>query len=162
MKTPEEIKKGLELCAADDCYEEKHTGCPYDDDELCIRHICGDALAYITQLEARVPKWISVKDRLPESGEKVIARLQSKTFQRYRPITMLAHIGAHEKTTDDSDWRDCECDTEYDEKNDCYWIPECWYEVNVVDDNPNWIVGSDYNVTHWMPLPDIEGIDDET
>ena len=104
-------------------------------------------------LEQNAPKWISVKERMPESGEKVIARLQSKTFQRYRPITMLAHIGAHEKTTDDSDWRDCECDTEYDEKNDCYWIPECWYEVNVVDDNPNWIVGSDYNVTHWMPLP---------
>ena len=72
MKTPEEIKKGLELCAADDCYEEKHTGCPYDDDELCIRHICGDALAYITQLEARVPKWISVKDRLPEDDENVM------------------------------------------------------------------------------------------
>ena len=104
-------------------------------------------------LEQDVPKWISVKERMPESGEKVIARLQSKTFQRYRPITMLAHIGAHEKTTDDSDWRDCECDTEYDEKNDCYWISECWYEVNVVDDNPNWIIGSDYNVTHWMPLP---------
>lgn len=113
-------------------------------------------------LEQDAPGWISVEDRLPESGEKVIARLQSKTFQRYRPITTLAHIGAHEKTTDDSDWRDCECDTEYDEKNDCYWISECWYEVNVVDDNPNWIIGSDYNVTHWMPLPDIEGIEDET
>ena len=72
MKTHEEIKKGLELCAADDCYEEKHTGCPYDDDELCIRHICGDALAYITQLEARVPKWISVEDRLPEDDENVM------------------------------------------------------------------------------------------
>ena len=73
MKTHEEIKKGLEACEADDCYEEKHTGCPYDDDELCIRHICGDALAYITQLEARVPKWISVKDRLPEPSTYVLA-----------------------------------------------------------------------------------------
>lgn len=61
-------------------------------------------------------EWISVKDRLPESGEKVIAQLQSKTFQRCGAITTLAHIGAHEKTTDDYDWRDCECDTEYDEK----------------------------------------------
>ena len=51
--------------------------------------------------------WISVKDRLPKSGEKVIALLQSQTFQRYRTITMLAHIGEHEKTTDDYDWRDC-------------------------------------------------------
>lgn len=104
-------------------------------------------------LEQDAPGWISVKERLPESGEKVIARLQSKTFQSYRLTTILAHIGEHEKTTDDSEWRDCECDTEYDEKNDCYWIAECWYEVNVVDDNPNWIIDSDYNVTHWMPLP---------
>lgn len=65
MITPEEIKKGLELCAADDCYEEKHNGCPYDDDELCIRHLCGDALAYINQLESRVPKWISIHDMEP-------------------------------------------------------------------------------------------------
>ena len=59
---------------------------------------------------------------------------------------------AHEKTTDDYDWRDCECDTEYDEEKDCYWVKECWYEVNVVDDNPNWIIDSDYDVTHWMPI----------
>ena len=80
MKTPEEIKKGLELCRADDCYEEKHTGCPYEDDELCIRHICGDALAYINQLEARVQKWISVKDRLPEDDDDVLILIYGKVI----------------------------------------------------------------------------------
>lgn len=99
------------------------------------------------------PGWISVKDRMPESGKKVIARLQSTTSQSYWATAMLAHIGEHEKTTDDYDWRDCEYNTVYDEKNDCYWVPECWYEENIVDDNPNWIVDGDYNVTHWMPLP---------
>ena len=104
-------------------------------------------------LEQNAPKWISVKERMPESGEKVIAQLQARTFKNHWTTTILAHIGEHEKTTDDDDWRDCECDTEYDEKNDCYWIAECWYEVNVVDNNPNWIIDSDYNVTHWMPIP---------
>ena len=52
MKTPEEIKKGLEVCRADECHGH-HTGCPYDDDFFCIMHICGDALAYIEQLEER-------------------------------------------------------------------------------------------------------------
>lgn len=98
-------------------------------------------------------EWISVKDRMPKSGEKVLAVLQSKCFPKYRPITVLAHIGKHEKTTEDYEWQESECETEYDEENDCYWIAECWYEVNVVDDNPNWIIESDYNVTHWMPLP---------
>ena len=68
---PDEIKKGLESCGADECHGE-HTGCPYKDDALCMMHICSDALAYITQLEARVPKWISVKDRLPEDDDDVL------------------------------------------------------------------------------------------
>lgn len=52
MKTPEEIKKGLEACRADECHGQ-HTSCPYVDDELCMMHICGDALSYIEQLEKR-------------------------------------------------------------------------------------------------------------
>ena len=50
MKTPEEIKKGLESCIEDECHGQ-HQSCPYKDDELCMMHICGDALAYINQLE---------------------------------------------------------------------------------------------------------------
>lgn len=165
--TREEIVKELRcLAAGEDCPSEKcDKTCPYwtglelgatlsDDRQLCC--------AAADMLEQDVPGWISVKDRLPESGEKVIARLQSRTFQIHWTTTILAHIGEHEKTTDDDDWRDCECDTEYDEKNDCYWISECWYEVNVVDDNPNWIIDSDYNVTHWMPLPTFPTEKEET
>ena len=53
MKTPEEIKRGLEACRADECHGH-HTRCPYDDDFFCIMHICGDALAYIEQMEKRI------------------------------------------------------------------------------------------------------------
>lgn len=164
--TRKEIVKALRCFASEDyCpFDECNEKCPYwmeidkyDIDnpnaEISDVHQLCRAAADMLEQDAKKTGWISVKDRLPESGEKVIARLQSKTFQSYRLTTILAHIGEHEKTTDDSDWRDCECDTEYDEKNDCYWIAECWYEVNVVDDNPNWIIDSDYNVTHWMPLP---------
>ena len=51
MRTPEEIKKGLEVCRADECHGQ-HTSCPYVDDELCMMHICGDALALIEHLDA--------------------------------------------------------------------------------------------------------------
>ena len=73
MRTPEEIKKGLECCiknSEESCYD-----CPYMIDCETFDNAGNhsrDALAYITQLEARVPKWISVKDRLPESYETVI------------------------------------------------------------------------------------------
>lgn len=53
MKTPEEIKNGLEACGSDECYSH-HTDCPYRGDLFCIKHICGDARAYINQLEARI------------------------------------------------------------------------------------------------------------
>ena len=69
MKTPDEIKKGLECCAN----EESCKGCPYDYvfyDDGSVESRCHnknrDALALIQQLEAQVPKWISVEERLPE------------------------------------------------------------------------------------------------
>ena len=92
MRTPEEIKKGLELCEADDCYEEKHTGCPYDDDELCIRHICGDALAYITQLEARVPKWISVHDMEPADNTMAVVLARNTENWGFSKFIIAAFI----------------------------------------------------------------------
>lgn len=99
------------------------------------------------------PQWISVEDRLPESEKIVLAAAKDKTFG-YHHILMVAHIGCHEFSTEEYGWRDYEGDTEYDEENDCFWIPECWYEVNSVEDNGNWIIDSDYVVTHWMPLPE--------
>ncbi len=77
MKTPEEIKKGLECCGADKpCGE-----CPYRPEvDLCIGMIARDALACIQQLEDHirdlakmVPRWISVKERLPEKGALIVA-----------------------------------------------------------------------------------------
>ena len=91
-------------------------------------------------------RWIPVSERLPNTEQVVIAYMRSA----YPVIACLAHVGYHELTTED--WRDYEGETEYDEENDCYWIKPCWYEVNVVDDNPNWQVDDDYEVTHWMPL----------
>ena len=99
-------------------------------------------------------EWVSVEERLPESQTPVLAVLQSKTFSKYITISVLAHIGYHEvNTEDDFGWREYEGETEYDEKKDCFWVHPCWYEVNAVDDNPNWEVDDVYEVTHWMPLP---------
>ncbi len=64
MKTPEEIKKGLECCGNSG----KCKGCPYYGGyELCMGTLAEDALAYVQQLEQRLvevnktsPRWISV------------------------------------------------------------------------------------------------------
>lgn len=58
MKTPEEIKKGLECCIleTDDTSLVDHCrACPYQPTGLCFRTLLKDALAYIQQLEAFAP-----------------------------------------------------------------------------------------------------------
>lgn len=50
MKTPGEIKKGLETC----CNNIECNVCPYTEpSSMCIRKLMGDALPYIQQLEER-------------------------------------------------------------------------------------------------------------
>ena len=77
MKSPKEIKTGLEHCtnSGNGCFE-----CPYSDDGFsatieCKLQIDRDALEYIEQLEERIAimeeseVWIPVEERLPkESG----------------------------------------------------------------------------------------------
>ena len=98
-------------------------------------------------------EWIPCSERLPETEKKVLVNLHN-TYGK-DVILMASHIGYHERTSEDYGWREYEGDTEYDEENDCFWIPECWYESNYVEDNVNWIIGEcEGEITHWTPLPE--------
>ena len=97
-------------------------------------------------------KWIPVTERLPESQNPVLVVAVSKGMG-FPYIFKAAHINHHEITEDEYGWTDWEHDSEYDEENDCFWIPECWYECNAVEGNTNWVMDEDYTITHWMPLP---------
>ena len=72
-KSPEDIKKGLESCHEShvegciDCSK-----CPYGYVAKCKDVLHADALALIQRPEAAQPQWISVEDRLPERGFKVL------------------------------------------------------------------------------------------
>lgn len=80
MKTPEAIKKGLDLCVK--ATEEACDHCPYgkECESFEAGNLYRDALAYITQLEARGPKWISVNDRLPEDDDDVLILIYGKVI----------------------------------------------------------------------------------
>lgn len=80
-RTPEAIKIGLrnmleacgEMCGEDTrCL---HDICPYDGDSWCNESILMGALAYIERLEAKQPKWISVKERLPDAFVSVLVQM---------------------------------------------------------------------------------------
>lgn len=57
MKTPDEIKKGIECCFGElkDPQKACH-GCPYGNMRICNNDMGMDALAYIQQLEAELEK----------------------------------------------------------------------------------------------------------
>ena len=97
--------------------------------------------------------WHRVEDGLPDDEVPVLAILHN-TYCR-NVVLKLCHIGHHKRTTEEYGWQEYEGETEYDEENDCFWIPEGWWESNYHEDNLNWEIGkTDGTITHWMPLPE--------
>ena len=133
MKTPEEIKKGLECCAR--ASEEACKHCPYCNDcdifEAC--NLYRDALAYITKLEQHfanvgkmLPEWISVEDRLPEPSTYVLALTAPGALSVGENVIVADYI--HPKREDHGVFV-----IAYTPYADQYILP----------------------VTHWMPIPEM-------
>jgi hypothetical protein len=96
--------------------------------------------------------WINVKEKLPDTQYRVLVLIKT-TYNSYY-ITVAEHVGYHEVSTEDYGWEEVECNTEYDEEKDCYWIPECWYESNFIEDNINWMINEcEGTVVCWQNLP---------
>lgn len=101
-------------------------------------------------------EWISVEDRLPETGKKVLAYFEYKATGFGRRIC----ANYTPRWTCESD---AEADTydEYNDDDDTYYLMEGWWEQV-----ENW---EEYSccyvteeITHWMPLPEppeLERID---
>lgn len=126
MKTPDEIKKGLSMCSGETrrtCSE-----CPYYLGEACCDQCESDALAYIRQLEAEKPRWISVEDRLPETTGRCLA-----LFEDGR----VADVGYDECIDDGCRFGE--------------WI-------DIFEPRSLGFLDSEWNphdgITHWMPLPE--------
>lgn len=85
MKTPEEIKRGLGCCLKGFC-----TSCAYEKILNCTESVREDARALIQQLEAQVPKWIGVEERLPEDEIPVLVGY-SRNLDGFISIGYLDH-----------------------------------------------------------------------
>ena len=75
-RTPEEIKQGLRCdVPCGDCAYQK---CAVEDDNGCSPYVERDVLALIQHLEAQQPKWISVKERMPDKeGDYLVRKVHS-------------------------------------------------------------------------------------
>jgi len=100
-------------------------------------------------------EWISVKDRMPEHGRKVLATY-TNSYGKRRFI-----VGCHfERWTEEAGHED-ECASEYCEKRDEYFALEGWYEQQDNWDDYASISVHEGEVTHWMPLPEPPEADNE-
>ena len=118
-RTAEEIKRNLSyLVRCENCPQNHEYGCDYDKQTEGCRTV-NDALALIEHLEAKVPRWISVEERLPEKdGEYLVLKVHNYC------------------------------------KNDGYMAQGVALFLRTRD--PEWVIGNLCEVTHWMPLPDLE------
>ena len=144
MKTPDEIKKGLECCSDTDGFDGDCIKCPYKGELWCGDKSKIDALSYIQRLENQIgeltemveqleeaqPKWISVEERLPEPNTTVLLIAHGWESQ-------LVYIGKLEKVESEKSWL-----------------------TGLVSKASEWTVyGFSYLkepiITHWIPLPSM-------
>ncbi|MDD7637240.1 MAG: DUF551 domain-containing protein [Clostridiales bacterium] len=99
--------------------------------------------------------WIPVEKRLPEVETEVlvVARRRFKSGEcRYIITTAMYEDGTVSEYDSCWSWEDIE--GEYDEENDCYIIPEGWWENRHY--NPDEVYNNvvDDEVVAWQPLPE--------
>lgn len=96
--------------------------------------------------------WISVEDRLPESGEHVLAVCEIRPIRHPSHRYICEAFYAEKYSISDVGSED-EISYDYNEEEDEYYLKEGWYECVHNWDEYSSIVIGDF-VTHWMPLPD--------
>ena len=110
-----------------------------------------DALAMaISALEKT--KWISVKDRLPESGVYVLICCEMHRYGGEIAGKYVCDGYYAEANKIIAGGFPDECNCEYSEEDDEFYLCEGWYEVIKNWDDYNSVTVED-SVTHWMPLP---------
>ena len=99
-----------------------------------------------------VQEWISVKDRLPESGVHVLICCEMRRYGGEIAGKYVCDGYYAEANKIIAGGFPDECNCEYSEEDDEYYLCEGWYEVVKNWDDFNSVAVEDF-VTHWMPMP---------
>ena len=116
---------------------------------------------YLLDSGVTVQEWISVKDRLPESGVHVLICCEMHRYGGEIAGKYVCDGYYAEANKIIAGGFPDECNCEYSEEDDEYYLCEGWYEVIKNLDDYNSVAVEDF-VTHWMPMPSTEGIEDDT
>ena len=105
--------------------------------------------------DTNVGKWIPVSERLPDAETEVIV-LAKRKFKggdfRYIITTALYEDGT--VLENDSIWYWDDLDGEWNEEEDCYIIPEGWWEFRHYNMDEVYNNAIDDEVIAWQPLPE--------
>lgn len=125
----DELIKVLRYCGNFEDREGCDESCPYFHDKDCPTQIMNDAADAIEKLAAQLPKWIPVTERLPELDQEVLVYAIGKDdgFIGNAVTTISERFIFRLFPSSDGveEWR------------------SPWEYFN-----------SNYEITHWMPLPD--------
>jgi len=95
-------------------------------------------------------EWISVEDRLPESGTPVLAFYENRLGKGRR--ICAEYIAPKSRVADQLSDPDVET-VEYDEEvGEYYWLPG-WYERIDNWEEYSHLAVTEGDISHWMPLP---------
>lgn len=98
--------------------------------------------------------WISCSERMPEVETKVLIFAKRKYKDGgVRNIVTTAMYEDGTMSENDSNWRWEDIDGEWDEENDCYIIPEGWWEDKIYNYDGELNNAVDDKVIAWQPLP---------
>ena len=104
-----------------------------------------------------VQEWIPVTERLPESGVHVLLCCEVRYGDKIAGKYVCDGYYAEANKIVAGGFPD-ECNCEYSEEDDEFYLREGWYEVIKNWDDFDSVTVEDF-VTHWMPLPQLRGKD---
>ena len=136
------------------------------DAKRILSHVFGEVPSefvddYLKQMEwlvndqPKVGEWIPCSERLPVVEHDVIILAMRKYKDgNVKYITTIAMYEDGTIRENDSCWRWEDIEGEWDEEEDCYIIPEGWWESKKY--NPDGVLNHavDDVVIAWMPLPE--------
>ena len=151
------IEKLEEIRAKKTCNKEK-----CDTKELCRICVVDDAIEIVRQEAEKFGTdtnvgsngWISCREKMPPIETEVF--IVAKRKYRGGEVRYITTTAMYEDGTvleNDSCWRWEDIDGEWDEENDCYIIPEGWWENRHYNQDEVYNNAVDDEVVAWQPLP---------